>query len=329
MKGINVLELIFAMFILIIVTLVLINIFSRQVSTEALPKIDDFKQAYGYEKEVSRCRNLCAQYTTDCEDLGAAVRFCQEKVRIDIDGNYKVGEKGHFGVVNNRPYCEDGLYCFHLIEKECACGSYVLNPENCKQVMMDYYTRIANYGVETAKKAIYNAIQPGECEKDPRKWTRTVKGFTPYEALGEDAKYGVGNPPYVGADFWWRKAGYPELIGTVTTTTIGGTTGAFSLQLLNCQINKTDSSYSCAVTSSGTCNEMTFTVRDVNGNSAGDATIPGENPPTPSIQGGNRLVGVLFQNPSAPLVVGTCTAIFICGDTGFVSQPTTNCNIVS
>jgi hypothetical protein len=318
MKGINVLELIFAMFILIIVTLVLINIFSRQVSTEALPKIDDFKQAYGYEKEVSRCRNLCAQYTSDCEDLGAAVRFCQEKVKIDIDGNYKVGEKGHFGVVNNRPYCEDGLYCFHLMEKECACGSYVLNPENCKQVMMDYYTRIANYGEKTAKQAIYNAIQPGECEKDPNKWTRTVKGFTPYKALGEDEKYGVGNPPYVGADFWWRKAGYPELISTETTTT-GGTTGAFTLTLQGCTINKTDLSYFCAVQSSGTCNTMRFRVVDRSNNEATDIN--------PTLVANAKLNGI-FDQISAPLVDGLCNAFFTCMDNNLKAEAS-NCDIVS
>lgn len=220
-KGVNALEMVFAMFILIVVTLVIIRLFSAQVSGGALPKIDDFRQAYDYDKQVTSCKSLCSLYTNTCEDLSAAVDFCRKKVSIDIDGNFKSGEKGHFGVVKGQPYCEDGLYCFHVVE-DCSCGNYVLNAKTCLQIMKDYYTETIGYDVNTANTAIFNAIQPGTCLKDPRDWKVKLPGYTPTPALGSDAKFGTGNECnlnsttpvdcIIGADYWWRQASYNTLV---------------------------------------------------------------------------------------------------------------------
>jgi hypothetical protein len=218
-KGVNALELVFSMFILIVVTLVVIRLFTGIVKQDTLPNIDDFKYAYNYEKEKNKCSTFCTPFTqSGCEDLSAAVSFCQQKVSIDIDGNYKPSEKRHYGIVNKVPYCEDGLYCFHIYD--CTCGGYRLDAKNCLEwYMKDFYRNNIGFNEETTKGAICNAITYGACDTDPRGWSRKLPGYTYIDATGTDAQYGVGSPPVVSADFWYNKAGYKAYCTGVTPTT--------------------------------------------------------------------------------------------------------------
>jgi len=212
MKGLNALELVFMMFILIVVTLVVIRIFTTTVAKESLPDISDFRQTYNYDREKKKCADRCEAFlNSGCEDLEAAVSYCQQKVSIDIDGNFKTGEKGHGGVIAGLPYCEDGLYCFHIYE--CACGSYVLNPENCLQIMKDYYEGEKGLPSVTANSIILSAISYGTCNPDPRKWGKKLPVHL--AKLPDDHPYGIcdeeGKNCIVGADYWWKAAGYGEL----------------------------------------------------------------------------------------------------------------------
>jgi len=225
-KGVDALQLVFAMFILIVVTLVMIKLFTGIVKPGSLPDINDFKESYNYDKERNNCANICGTYAaSSCEDLAAAVTFCQKKVSVDIDGTFKTGEKGHYGIVNKIPYCEDGLYCFHILP-DCGCGSYSLDATTCKDVMMDYYINTIGFSDETTASVICKSILPGLCKKDPRDWTeKRAIGYDPQLAKGSDAKYGVGDPAVIGADYWWKKAGYSDVCGAIsgtTTTTVSG-----------------------------------------------------------------------------------------------------------
>jgi hypothetical protein len=211
-KGINALEIVFAMFILIVVTLIVLRLFTTTVTKESLPNVEDFRRAYNYDKEKAKCESRCSAFTTTgCSDLSAAVMYCQEKIMIDIDGNFRVNEKGHGGIVAGVPYCEDGLYCFHI--NECACGSYVLDPENCLKVMMDYYTRQMGLSEFTAYQIILNNIKPGECDRDPARWGRRFyEGYTPIRLPdAECQEYRLDYPCNLPADWWWWKAGYGEI----------------------------------------------------------------------------------------------------------------------
>jgi hypothetical protein len=231
-KGINALELVFGMFILIVVTLVVIRLFTNIVTPETLPSLDDFRKTYNYERELSKCSSACSPYTTSgCEDLSAAVTFCQQKIGISIDGNEKGSEKGHFGVVRMAPYCEDGLYCFHI--SDCGCGGYILDATTCKEVMYDYYKYTIGYSEQTTNEVICKSIPPGTCKTDPRTWGEKYFEriqYRPQTALGSDAQYGVGDPPVIGADYWWKAAGYGEICKGITPSG-GTTTTAPSLQL--------------------------------------------------------------------------------------------------
>lgn len=214
-KGVDALQLVFAMFILIVVTLVVIRLFSTYVTKDTLPPLDDFRQSYDYERQKSKCNGLCSDFTErgNCEDLSFAVQFCQQKVKVDIDGNYKTGEARHFGLIAGIPYCEDGLYCFHLTQ-DCSCGSMVLNAESCLRVMQDYYIGL-KLPEETANDLILKRISYGSCEADPFKWpSRKLTDGTVYEPQ----KLPDGST--LGADYWFKSGGYDKLkTGTTTTTT--------------------------------------------------------------------------------------------------------------
>jgi|YelNatPaOPRAMG01_1025707.scaffolds.fasta_scaffold12868_6 hypothetical protein len=211
-KGVNALEIVFSMFILIVVTLVIIRLFTTTVSTQTLPNIEDFRQAYNYDREKSRCNNLCLAYTSDgCSDLSAAVTYCQERIAIDIDGNYRTNEKGHGGLIAGVPYCEDGLYCFHITE--CGCGSYVLDAKNCLSIMKDYYVGQMGLSESAANQIIANKISPGSCDPDPSRWGRKFyEGYTPIKLPDYECQnYGLTAPCNLPANWWWWKAGYAQI----------------------------------------------------------------------------------------------------------------------
>jgi len=240
---VDALQLVFAMFILIVVTLVVIRLFSSYVTKDTLPPLDDFRKAYDFERQISSCNSLCSDFTErgNCEDLSAAVTFCQRKVKVDIDGNYKVGEARHYGLIAGIPYCEDGLYCFHL-SQDCACGSMVLSATTCLSIMQDYYMNYMNLPEVTANELIIKRIDYGTCEIDPYKWkSRKLTDGTEYEPQK------LPDGSVLGADYWWKAAGYDKL-----KTGAGGTTGTTgtpsgTLSLSNCKLDKSTSpwSFSC------------------------------------------------------------------------------------
>jgi len=217
-KGVDALQMVFAMFILIVVTLVMIKLFTGIVKPDTLPKIDDFQHAYNYNREKIRCGDLCNAFTTGgCVDMRSAVGFCREKVSIDINGDGRTGERKAYGIIAGIPYCEDGLYCFHIYS--CACGYTELDAKECLDIMKDFYFQESGSEM-TGKEATCKAIQPGECTFDPRSWKKKLPGFEP--ATIREGKY-AGQ--VWGADYWWKIAGYPEICGenpSGSTTTVSG-----------------------------------------------------------------------------------------------------------
>ena len=198
-KGVEALELIFTLFILIVVVLVVIRMFITKMSLGGIEKpVENIRDAYNYDSAKSDCDNLCSKYESDCSDTQAAVKFCLQKVSIDIDGNRITGEKGHYNVVEQIPMCEDGVYCFH-IKNNCMCGSYTLDAKTCLKVLCDYYTNVQDFNSTVAMKLIRNGINWGTCEQDIQKWN--IKDYTPIDL----------DPPnevWLGPDYWWVKAGY-------------------------------------------------------------------------------------------------------------------------
>lgn len=224
-KGLDALQLVFMMFILIVVTLVIIRLFTGIVSKDTLPDIKSFQQTYKYTQEKNRCGNLCSSYTDSCSDIRAAVSYCREKVYVDINGDGRTGERKAYGIVAGEPFCEDGLYCFHIYQCKCGESAVELDATECLSVMKDYY--LERTGDEaTANNVVCKAVTPGECQKDPRLWKKKLSGFEPTKI-----EFGKYAGQIWGADYWWKMAGYVDICGEETSTS---TTAVASGPKLSC-----------------------------------------------------------------------------------------------
>ena len=102
-KGLNALELIFTLFILIVVVLVVIRMFVQKMKLDQIKPVEDITESYNYYAALSECNNLCQDYTQDKSSYNA-LRFCQERIEIDIDGDGRVGQEGAYGVLIGIPY---------------------------------------------------------------------------------------------------------------------------------------------------------------------------------------------------------------------------------
>jgi len=175
-KGVNALEIVFGMFLLLIVVFVVIRLITNFVTPSKVSEpLQNFDSAYRYSQERSKCKDLCDQYTTEECNIRNAVNYCLQKISIDITGNKQTGEPGRGGFVANLPYCEDGLYCFHIYD--CSCGTYRLTAENCRKILCDYYIR--EQGLEGSPEILSEVaniisgpkgINFGTCNPDVNTW---------------------------------------------------------------------------------------------------------------------------------------------------------------
>jgi hypothetical protein len=295
-KGVNALELIFAMFILIVVAFVVIRLFTGVVSPSTLPNIQDFKETYNYQQEKQKCENLCNRFIeSNCQDYSAAASYCLQKVSLSIDGNSVTGERGHYGMVANLPYCEDGLYCFHI--NDCTCGSVVLDAKNCLIYLQSYYMEKAGFSESATKQLICSdtGIKPGSCCPEPttcnpKQWSVKPKGFN------------ATTYPDIDATHWWVNAGYGAYCTGVGPS--GGGGGAVSLS--NCQLDKSTDPWSFKCDTNCLAAD-TIGVTDSNKLSSGE--------PNPTIAGGK-----VISQPTQPRKLNDLK----CPDTWTVTLSCTN-----
>jgi len=210
MKGLNALEIIFTLFVLIVVVLVVVRMFiTRFTFTGIEAPIRDITETYNYQAAYSTCENLCNRYEADCGNTQNAVKFCLQKANIDIDGDKIPGEGGkyHYNVVQGVPMCEDGIYCFH-VKTDCACGDFRLTPKTCLSVLCDYYEKTLGYSEDVTAQMISRGIKYGSCEPNIRYWE--VEGYTPVYLKDEEytSDWTDDEISYMGPDHWWAKAGY-------------------------------------------------------------------------------------------------------------------------
>ncbi len=222
-KGIGALEIIFGMFVLIIVVLVLIRMFTAIVKPDKInEQLRAFEDAYQITAQKASCNQVCDSYRDGNCNRRDAVDYCLKKVNLDITGDKRPGEKYRGNFVRSLPYCEDALYCFHVTD--CSCGNYRLTAENCLRVLCDYYQLDEGLPGDTAIKLITNentGIYSGSCNKDPKMWADL--GYTP--------------PTDLQADWWWQQAGYAS--ASCMNIVTGG-----SLTLSNCKLDKTTTPWS-------------------------------------------------------------------------------------
>jgi len=211
MKGLNALEIIFTLFVLIVVVLVVVRMFITRFTFAGIEQpIQDIEDTYNYQAAYSTCDSLCSKYESDCGNTQHAVKFCLQKANIDIDGNRIPGESGrnHYNVVEGIPMCEDGIYCFH-IKTDCACGNFRLTPETCLSILCEYYRQTRGYSDAVTEELIRRGVEYGNCIQDVKVWD--IEDYSPVR-LPEDEEYTSDwtreEISYMGSDHWWVKAGY-------------------------------------------------------------------------------------------------------------------------
>lgn len=221
MKGLNALEIIFTLFVLIVVVLVVVRMFiTRFTFTGIEQPIQDITETYNYEAAYSTCNSLCNKYEADCGNTQNAIKFCLQKANIDIDGDRIPGEKGHYNVVEGVPMCEDGIYCFH-IKTDCSCGTMRLNAKTCLTILCDYYQHIRGYSEDVAANLIGNEIKYGTCPPDAMDWMGKIEDYNPIPVPEYDSiRNGevVTDITLMGPDHWWATAGYNKPCGVEPST---------------------------------------------------------------------------------------------------------------
>jgi hypothetical protein len=184
-KGMTALEIVFLLFIMIVVTLVIIRLVSQYVTvTPVLDPVKRLSDVEGYQQAYLLCRQLCDNYKQTCDEI-AGKNFCEKKVEVDINWNSKKMERNVGNLVEGIPLCEDGIYCFHIYP-DCRCGNYQLSAANCLTLLCNYYNQTLGYiSKEDAIKMIRRDINPGTCSFVDK-------------ATGHNESY------------WWIASGYTE-----------------------------------------------------------------------------------------------------------------------
>jgi len=217
-KGLNALELIFTLFILIVVVLVVIRMFVQKMKLDQIQPVEDVTESYNYYAALSECTNLCEDYNQDKSSYNA-LRFCQHKIKIDIDGDARVGQEGAYGVLVGIPLCEDGIYCFHI--KECGSGTVALDAKRCLLDMQRYYKSERGLTEEISNQIIKRMVHYGTCEPDVTLWDRMEESYEPIDIASYDSDWNTGITK-MGPDYWWIAAGY--YTAETPGTTVPGTT---------------------------------------------------------------------------------------------------------
>ncbi len=139
-KGEKSLQMIFGLFILLIISLVVLSLFFKFIGksssqTEALTTKYFSESQIGQVKQ--ECENLCGNIRTD-DDV---IEFCRTFYPVDWNGNNIQGDLINQG---KWQFCEDKIPCFLIYD----CGEW--NGEKCKNFLQinrpDFLSKLAEGG---------------------------------------------------------------------------------------------------------------------------------------------------------------------------------------
>ncbi len=179
-KGEKSLQMIFGLFILLIISLVILSLFfkftERTSGTLGETQEEYFSKAQ-FESAISECENLCTKVT----DVNTALEFCKQYQRIDMDGDKEPSPatKQDWG---KWQFCEDRIPCFIL--HTCDSGKTTYDGAKCKQVLLtnrpQYYEMLEYDSTE-----VTGDPQAGTCqlttEGDPENSPNWVYKYGYYE----------------------------------------------------------------------------------------------------------------------------------------------------
>ncbi|MFH1510989.1 MAG: cohesin domain-containing protein [Candidatus Woesearchaeota archaeon] len=165
-------EIFVALFIVLAVAMVILQMFSGQISAKA-KELKSIEQANALKREVAEAKQLCQEKCTntlenDCSDMMRA-QFCITYVAggLDLNGNGIMNDYDH-DFLGGVGVCEDRIYCPQIVN--CICKQE-LTTRNCIQILCTYWK---SQGVGTADLdlAMAKYVSPGTCNytNKPQHW---------------------------------------------------------------------------------------------------------------------------------------------------------------
>ena len=128
-KGDKTLNMIFGMFVLVIISVVILSIFFRVAKSP--DDLIDTTQPYLLEAEkglaFSQCESLCLQ----ADSVDTAIEFCRKLFKIDWNGNGIVKGDLTTSTRGRWSFCEDKIPCFLLHD----CSEKGYGYEQCKSLL--------------------------------------------------------------------------------------------------------------------------------------------------------------------------------------------------
>ncbi|MEM0231212.1 MAG: hypothetical protein QXW00_00310 [Candidatus Woesearchaeota archaeon] len=129
-KGEKELQMIFGLFVLLIISLVVLSLFFK-FTEKSSGKMEGASTEYftkaTIDKAIQTCQGLCEAINDD----NTLIEFCKRTIQVDWNGNQNLKDKVTYG---KWQFCEDKVPCFVLVDK-CQNGKYT--GETCKNTLLD------------------------------------------------------------------------------------------------------------------------------------------------------------------------------------------------
>ncbi|MEK6968591.1 MAG: hypothetical protein AABX51_08250 [Nanoarchaeota archaeon] len=129
-RGEKELQMIFGLFILLIITLVILNIF-LQTSKKGFGQVEKSSAAELKSQEVNRLKLNCQALCDGINDVNSAIEFCANYQSLDPDADKsKIAEKARYGKFE---FCKTKVPCFLIIDS-CQGGQFTMT--SCKNLLL-------------------------------------------------------------------------------------------------------------------------------------------------------------------------------------------------
>jgi hypothetical protein len=157
-------EIFIALFVILAVAMVLLKMFSGQISSKT-KELKEMEQRNKLKENLANAKDFCDTKCTNSMDNNCALKdkaqFCISYIEngIDLNGNgiindYDATFLGGIGV------CEDQLYCPQITD--CNCG-VKLTMKNCINILCTYWVGEQGLDVDKADGLLERYYKPGSC----------------------------------------------------------------------------------------------------------------------------------------------------------------------
>ena len=133
-KGEKSLQMIFGLFILLIISLVVLSLFFK-FTEKSSGVMKGTQEEFFSKQEMQKAENECEVLCSEINDIDSALEFCKKYQRIDFDGDKSVS--GLTQASRGRwTFCEDKIPCFILTN--CVLEPAVYDGTKCKTILTEY-----------------------------------------------------------------------------------------------------------------------------------------------------------------------------------------------